>query len=1623
MTTTRLNSILRRPPPQFAKSGLRDGSINQAVRDAFMLDTSAGQFTLLAASASAFGVPVDSLQRRVQPDYSPFDEIEGYEFWIDEFERSTSPEETAMIKFMIDENMDLRKNLEDYGGWRFVTGFLDPVNVIPVPFAIGKGFARGAGAALKRGIPIVAGTELVRHNIDPTSTFEETLFATAGGSLFMGLMGGAVGKIPKTSINVTDALNRLIPPKGTTSMFAGVPWHAGTTKGVFQRMTNALRSAVSNGEPSWKKVDPDDMELRRVDEGLDGSDVPGEIIEIHHKDAGKVLSDVIRGVDGKTLEIFDLQVPREHQRNGIGSFALRQAIQFAEDNGMRVQSALDVTADGVHMWKGFEEQGFNIVENKNFEVDSFGNRESTDGVPLFTMKQIIDPDVKTIDLDTRQALQDIDDALKGVRQEISVLRKAEKVAREKVKNAKKAGGALTKARAELRAVLDALDGKNGIMWQERILVSKQMDQNVAVANMLDEATIKDWDLLPTGYNTILGKLNEFPWWGLMKTPLRAIAPDLAVRYQMFALKIASTPGLNNRGNTLSSTTGPSVESLIIEYTGKWLVATRRSQVIYRKYVGMGESSGQVKQFAIDQAQRVRSRTSTILGGEEIKTTTDGKLTIAEFDDQVSHAIARGGSHEVAEVAEAATAYVKVLKDIGDEGKLQGVFATQQNIARRIAKIDEELLKQKQKWFGEPVPTPFQAAAALARELGVKDPEAYVDLTNRVQRAEKDGKLKATDPVTGKDFTAKQLMKQLEKEGLDSMGPEFSRRRGYTREEIADWNEWYRQTTEGMAAGQDTADVPGSPLAQVTEQIDELRARISDSTKRLDDIETQRKEFEDAGVERIDDNLSLAEKFKGTEKGDRFQAKAIEDFREKLAGMDELFDELEGFIKEMAELTARRDELQKANVDLERQRTDDFATIGALLDGTVTATKGIPGKYTPETLPPGIRNGLDSLELEKLELQDLAQGYKDTNNSKFIHRMWIADAVVQNEVELKALLTRDFEANPKNIIKDRDGNVIPEHPDVIRGRVNETYASILREAETGGIVNPKSGDQRVWLNARKDEIEAGTFRDQDGAVSARTAKTMLDIIDRKLERIEAGGAMMGGGGPLIARRLDLDDQELMNMGVIESNVNTWMNHYVQRTAPIIETARIFGDGKAQAHIDELVGDVYDRALSEPDPKKAAILFEQAEEGRMHMEDLRDIVHGTWQIPSDPHAITPRILRMLRNFNILGAMGRSVLMAMGDMGNVVISQGLIRSLGHGIEHFASGISDGKIKMMRDEVDLAGSVSEVILGMRYHQMTDFGAAIGSSTKHPRLSRMERSLANASQRFFLWNLLGPWTDMARRFSGGMLQSRLIENSLLWRAGNLSDDEIMIMGRLGISREQAIQFADEWEFSGKLKHKAMWIANTTEWTSENAVRVFRAAMNTEINRMVPTPGAVDKPKSLLKSEWWKVIGQYRGFSMAATHRIMGAGLQTKGAQKYSGAAAMVGIAMIVDSVKRPDYIQMPLEQQVLRAVELSAITGIFLDLNDTLERASGGTIGIRPMIGMQTRERNPNWSNRMGTIGAVPNQWLTLMYAMTSDEAETDDLARAIRYMIPYNNLIWWNEAFNRAQRSAVDLIEDTGP
>jgi hypothetical protein len=667
----------------------------------------------------------------------------------------------------------------------------------------------------------------------------------------------------------------------------------------------------------------------------------------------------------------------------------------------------------------------------------------------------------------------------------------------------------------------------------------------------------------------------------------------------------------------------------------------------------------------------------------------------------------------------------------------------------------------------------------------------------------------------------------------------------------------------------------------------------------------------------------------------------------------------------------------------------------------------------------LQKSMDDLELEKMRLEGEIKAYKEAGSPEigspdYFHRMWRADNVRSKKPELIALLEKWFLENPKV----RRGDEILElstDPISVRARAEEAYSSILREADTGDAeFHLNSIDKREWLTARleaMEKISEGKAKDAQGVFDQNVALERIDIIQRKLDSIKDGEQTVGGAGPLIQRRLDIPNEWLIKDEFIETDIDAVVGHYVSRMGPAIETARKFGDIRGRDKINAL----HQRMVDVADRKGDAKLMEAAHKYKEDMTDLIDITQGIYQIPDDPAAMTGRTLRLLRNFNVLGSMGRATLMALADTGNAVISQGFTNTFGSLIDRWTSGALKGNIRMMDHEVELAGSVVEVALGMRYHQFTEIGASWFAS------NRIERGVAQTTQRFFLMNLMGPWTDMMKKVTGGMIQSRMIENSIAYKAGTLNAEELKIMNRLGINPTRMTQIADQWEASGKLKHKNMFIANTEQWNNDILRREFRAAMNNEVSRAIITPGAADKPKALLKSEWWKVVGQYKGFSISATHRILGAGLQQQGAQKYAGFASMIGIAMMVDMWKRPDYISLSPQEQVLRAVELSGVTGVLLDLNDTIERASAGAIGIRPAFDMDIRERNPNWATRTGALaGAVPNQWLQLMWALTSDEAETSDVARTTRYMIPYNNLFYWKTVFDRGQRSAVAAIED---
>lgn len=136
-------------------------------------------------------------------------DLSGYEQHFEEFLSSESETDTESIKMLIDNNTKARLDLDrNNAGWtRFLGNMINPVNLIALPVSGGLSVAGGAirGASVVGGA--VAIEEIVRHNIDPTSTTEETVMNIAGGVVIGGALGGLVGGI--TSRQLGKASDRI----------------------------------------------------------------------------------------------------------------------------------------------------------------------------------------------------------------------------------------------------------------------------------------------------------------------------------------------------------------------------------------------------------------------------------------------------------------------------------------------------------------------------------------------------------------------------------------------------------------------------------------------------------------------------------------------------------------------------------------------------------------------------------------------------------------------------------------------------------------------------------------------------------------------------------------------------------------------------------------------------------------------------------------------------------------------------------------------------------------------------------------------------------------------------------------------------------------------------------------------------------------------------------------------------------------------------------------------------------------------------------------------------------------------------------------------------------------------
>jgi len=655
-----------------------------------------------------------------------------------------------------------------------------------------------------------------------------------------------------------------------------------------------------------------------------------------------------------------------------------------------------------------------------------------------------------------------------------------------------------------------------------------------------------------------------------------------------------------------------------------------------------------------------------------------------------------------------------------------------------------------------------------------------------------------------------------------------------------------------------------------------------------------------------------------------------------------------------------------------------------------------------------------LKLDDAEESLVYAKMADTSNQKYFHRIWRLDEIEKNSGVFLDKLRTHFRTNPH---VGKGGKLEgPKFEVQLEARVQETYATIRKEAifqDTLGMIN--KGDRASRIKARiaklEEDIATGSNMEKiaDGIDPVAVKKEQIRLLKKDLQK---GGDGVGGPTPTLTRKLDIKERDFLEF--LEQDVDIVAQHYTMRMAPAIEMSRKFGDFRIDSYIKELSLELDNFAAA--NPSKSAEIMAEKERLIQATHDLRDKVLGVYGIPDDPSALTPRTLRLLKAWNVLTLMGKAWMAALADAGRIAMSEGFTRTFGSMLQSSMQRIEKGRgseFFIAGKEVEMAGEAMDIVMASRFHSMTDMeGSMYG-------LSKMERGMYSMQGPFFLMNMLSVWTDNAKRFAGSLIQSRMIEDSIAFADGTLPKERMTRLAAIGIDKEMATRFVKQWQQAGETKGDHLFLANTENWADQGAVRSFRAFLAQEVNTAVITPHAADK-LNFMSKPLGSVLMQYRGFGLSATQRIMGAALQQRDKSALAGVASMIGLAAMVDNWRRPDYVDLDLGEVVFRAIETSGVTGVFSDINSALEIASGQQYGLRPMLGFDPVIKDPTWAQRTGApLGAVGSQWLQFAYALTDPEADGNDVARGIRYMIPYQNLWFWSDLWGRAQRTAAETID----
>ena len=245
-------------------------------------------------------------------------------------------------------------------------------------------------------------------------------------------------------------------------------------------------------------------------------------------------------------------------------------------------------------------------------------------------------------------------------------------------------------------------------------------------------------------------------------------------------------------------------------------------------------------------------------------------------------------------------------------------------------------------------------------------------------------------------------------------------------------------------------------------------------------------------------------------------------------------------------------------------------------------------------------------------------------------------------------------------------------------------------------------------------------------------------------------------------------------------------------------------------------------------------------------------------------------------------------------------------------------------------------------------------------------------------------------------------------------------LSRLGIDDGNASAIAEQLKKYAE-KVDGVWLSNAKNWDNPELEAIWGAALRKESDRVIIVPGQ-ERPLFMSKP-LGKTILQFRSFMFSSTQRMTIAALQGQDHNAIGGALMLTAFGTMSYAFKQwvagREIADDPL-QLVIEGIDRSGALGGIMEFNNTFERLTQQ--GIRPVLGIDApaarfASRSTLDSLLGPTFGSLINTMLQVGGAGLDEDEWSESDTRALRRLLPYQNLTYLRRGFDEMEEIVGDL------